>query len=272
MRKIPTLALLVTTALLATGCLVSKPEHDALVAKSAQMEKDTTQSRAEILALRGDLEATRARLDNALRANADATGDSMTSKQRLNDLAGRVDEVKHSNEELRRDVTSSRTELHARIDELKRSHQAPAAAVPPPAPITAPADKAAHFKQLEDAYEKKDWVTVRALAPEFVNRYPSDDKADESLFYVGSADLQDGRPSSALGQFNRLLKLFPRSNVLDRTLNAMGDAYLLMHDCTNAKLAYDACEKRFAKDKTGTEAKAKMDQIGKNPPGMCAPQ
>jgi len=272
MRKFTTLALLVTTTLLATGCMVTKPEHDALVAKSAQMEKDSLQARAEITALRGDLEATRQRLDNALRANADATGDSMSSKQRVNDLAGRVDEVKHTTEELRRDVTSSRTELHARIDEMKRTQQAQAVVVPPPAPLAVPADKAAHFKQLDDAHEKKDWVTVRALGPEFVNRYPSDDKADETLFYMGSADLQDGRPSSALGQFNRLLKLFPRSNVLDRTLNAMGDAYLLMHDCTNAKLAYDACEKRFAKDKTGTEAKAKMDQIGKNPPGMCAPQ
>ena len=112
---------------------------------------------------------------------------------------------------------------------------------------------------------------MRALGPDYVNRYPSDDKADEALFFLGSADLQDGRPSRALGQFNRLLKLFPRSNVLDRTLYGIGDAYLLMHDCANAKVAYDACEKRFTKDKIGAEAKAKLDQIGKNPPGMCAP-
>ena len=59
--------------------------------------------------------------------------------------------------------------------------------------------------------------------------------------------------------------------MLDRTLYAMGDAYLLMHDCTNAKMAYDACEKRFTKDKIGADAKAKVTQIGKNPPGMCAP-
>jgi hypothetical protein len=52
----------------------------------------------------------------------------------------------------------------------------------------------------------------------------------------------------------------------------MGDAYLLMHDCTNAKLAYDTCEKRFTREKIGGEAKAKIDQIGKNPPGLCAPQ
>jgi TolA-binding protein len=269
MRNFTITAVLLATTAFAPACVVTRRDHDALAAKTTEMEKEMGHARNEVIAMRADLEATRTRLDNALRANADASGESMSTKQRLNDLAGRVDEVRHGVEELRRDVGSSRTELHARIDELKRAQPAAAAAV---TPIAIPADKAAHFKQLEDAHEKKDWATLRALGPEYINRYPADDKADETLFYLGSADLQDGRPSSALGQFNRLLKLFPRSNVLDRALYAMGDSYLLMHDCTNAKLAYDACEKRFAKDKTGAEAKAKIDQIGKNPPGMCAPQ
>jgi TolA-binding protein len=253
--------------LLAAGC-VNPQDHEALSARTTQAEKDVAQSHAEIAALRADLESTRQRLDNALRANADSSGDYLASKQRLNELAGKVDELNHGVDDLRRDVGASRTELYARIDELKRTQQPPP---PAPAPITAPADRDAHYKQLEAAFTKKDWATVRALGPEYVNRYPSDDKSDEALFYMGSADLQDGRPSSALGQFNRLLKLFPRSNVLDRTLYGIGDADLLMHDCANAKVAYDACEKRFAKEKIGAEAKAKIDQIGKNPPGMCAP-
>ena len=251
----------------ASGC-VNQRDHEALAARTTQMEKDVAQSHADVVALRADLDATRARLDNALRANADSSGDYLASKQRLNELAGRVDEINHGIDDLKRDVGASRTELYARIDELKRAQQPPP---PAPAPITAPADKDAHYKQLEAAFNKRDWATVRALGPEYVNRYPSDDKADEALFFLGSADLQDGRPSSALGQFNRLLKLFPRSNVLDRTLYGIGDAYLLMHDCANAKVAYDACEKRFAKEKIGADAKAKVDQIGKNPPGMCAP-
>jgi TolA-binding protein len=257
-------------ALLSSACMVTEQEHAAVVAKNAQMEKDVAQSRAEVVALRADLEATRQRLDNALRANADSSSDLLTSKQRINDLAGRVDEVTHGMDELRRDVTASRTELYARIDDLKRATQ-PGPAAPAPAPLAVPSDKSAHYKQLEDAYGRKDWPAVRVLAPEYVNRYATDDHADEALYFVGSADLQDGRPSSALGQLNRLLKLFPRSNVLDKTLFAMGDAYLMMHDCANAKVAYDACEKRFAKDKIGADAKAKLDQIGKNPPGLCAP-
>lgn len=250
-----------------TGCLVMQRDHDALAAKQADTERQLQAARAETAGVRADLEATRQRLDNALRANADSSTDVMSSKQRINDLGGRMDEVQHAIEELKRDVAASRTEIYARMDEMKRT-QAPAAAPPP---VTVPQDKTAHFSQLRDAYTKRDWPAVRALGPEFVNRYPTDERADEALYLVGEADLQDGRPSSALGNFNRLLKLFPRSKVLDKTLYAMGEAYMTMHDCANAKLAYEACEKRFAKEKAGAEARAKLATIAKNPPGLCAP-
>ncbi len=34
----------------------------------------------------------------------------------------------------------------------------------------------------------------------------------------------------------------------------MGEAYLLLHDCGNAKTAFDAVDKRFAKEKIGADA------------------
>jgi TolA-binding protein len=222
-----------------------------------------------VVALRADLEATRQRLDNALRANADSSSDLMTSKQRINELAGRVDEASHGVDELKRDVAASRTEIYARIDDLKRAQQP--TPTPAPAPVQVPADKTAHYKLIEEAHTKRDWATVRAVASEYVNRYPGDDRSDEALFFAGDADLSEGRPSSALGNYNRLLKLYPRSNVLDKTLYGMGEAYMTMHDCANAKLAYEACDKRFAKEKVGAEARAKLQVIAKNAPGTCAP-
>ena len=268
-RAATTLFAVVTAAGLGAGC-VKQTDHDALAAKQAEAEKARADDRAEIVALRADLEATRQRLDNALRANADSSTDVMSSKQRINDLVGRLDEVKHEVEELKRDVGQSRTEIYARIDELKRAQQA--AAAPPPPPVVVPADKASHFAQLREAHARRDWTVVRVLGPEYVNRYSSDDRADEALLLTGDADLADGRPSSALGHYNRLLRVFPRSKVLDRTLFAMGEAYMMMHDCGNAKLAYEACEKRYSKEKIGAEARAKLQLIAKNPPGLCAPQ
>lgn len=261
--------LIVPIVLSSTGCLALQKDQDAVSARAETAEREAVQARSEVALLRSDLEATRVRLDNALRANADSSSESMSTKQRLNDLAGRVDEANHGIDELRRDVAQSRTEIYARIDDLRRGQQATPPVLPP---VQVPSDKTVHEKQIEEAHARKEWGTVRALATEYVNRYPSDDKADEALFFAGDADLADGRPSSALGNFNRLLKLFPRSNMLDRTLYGMGEAYMMMHDCANAKLAYEACERRFAKERVGTESRAKLQLIAKNPPGTCAPQ
>lgn len=257
-------ALFASSSLGAMGC-VTQRDHQALVAKTEELQKRYD---ADLAQMRVDLDATRQRLDNALRANADSSTDLMSSKARLNELIGRFDEVQHGLDELKRDVEASRTELYARIDELKRTQQ-PVQAAPPP--IVVPSDKTAHFTQINDAYGKKDFATLRVLGPEFVNRYPSDERTDQVLYMMGDADLADGRPSSALGHFNRLLKLFPKSKELGNTLFGMGEAYLVLHDCVNAKTAFDAVEKRYPKDKLGTNAKAKLATIAKNPPGLCAP-
>src|SRR5207244_819153 len=98
-----------------------------------------------------------------------SSSDLMSSKQRINDLAGRVDEAQHGVEDVRRDLGATRTEIYARIDEMKRTQP-----TTPTAPaISVPQDRATHLKQLEEAHGKRDWPTVRALGTEYVNRYPT---------------------------------------------------------------------------------------------------
>jgi hypothetical protein len=59
--------------------------------------------------------------------------------------------------------------------------------------------------------------------------------------------------------------------VLDRTLFGMGEAYLALHDCANAKLAFQACEGHFGREKIGAEARKRAQAIDKLAPGSCAP-
>lgn len=255
--------------LTATGCMTSQQDHQALESRTAKLETSLADEARKNDALRQELEATRQRLDNALRASADSNLDVVSSKQRLNELAGRIDEAQHGVEEVRREVTQSRTEIYARLDDLKRgAPAAPAPAAVPPVPV--PTDKATHLAQLQAGFTKKDWPLVRALATEYVNRYPTDEKTDEALWMMGEADNADGRPTSALASYNRLLKLFPRTKLLDKTLFGMGEAYMSMKDCANAKLAYEAVEKRFPKEKLGESSKARLATIAKKEPGMCA--
>jgi TolA-binding protein len=260
------------SAFSAAGCGVfaQQREFDALKAKNDLLAKDLTAERQDVVTMKAELATTRERLDNALRANADTGSDLLSSKARINDLVGRTDELSHTMEQMKKDLQSTRTELDAKLDDLKRTQSVQP--TPPPPPVQIPADKSAHYQAIEAAFAQKDWGLVRTLGHEYVNRYATDDRADNALFLIGDADLHDNRPTSALGEFNKLLKLFPKSDKLDRTLFDMGEAYLQLHDCVNARLAFTTCEQRFARDKIGQEAKAKVAAIDKPAPGTCAPQ
>jgi TolA-binding protein len=253
-------------ALSGCGVFATENDHEAFVASVKEHDKVTDDRMKQLAA---DLAATRDRLDNALRANADRSSDLMSEKARLNQLSGRMDEVAHGVEEIRSTVAASRAEIDARFDAVKRAQDAVAAPAPPPVAI--PADKAKHYAALEAAGKAKDWTLVRTLGREYVNRYGTDEKADDVLYLMGTADLAEDRPSSALGEFNRLLKLYPKSDVLDKTLFEMGEAYFALHDCENAKLAYQTCASRFPKEKVGIDSKAKIAAIDKAPAGTCAP-
>jgi TolA-binding protein len=260
----------IASSALASGCFVLQKDFDALKAQDEALAKRVQADEADLAAMKADNQGTRDRLENALRANADTGSDLLSSKARMNDLAGRADELSHAIEELRKNQQDTRNEVDTKLDALSRQQAVEKAPAPPPVQI--PADKETHYQAVMGAYGQKDWPLVRTLGHEYNVRYPTDDRADDVQYLLGDADLQDNRPTSALGEFNRLLKVYPRSDKLDRTLFAMGEAYLQLHDCANAKLAFGAVEQRFAREKIGVQAKAKIGAIEHPAPGMCAPQ
>lgn len=250
-------------------CLVWQRDHDTLKAQSAATEREVQEQRAQLAQLRADLGAARTRLETALRANAEATSDVVGEKSRLNVLVGRVDEVAHAVDDMKRDAAALRSEFDARVDDLKRQQDA-SGGKPLPA-VTVPSDRGAHWAALQQAYAQRDWPLTRAYGREYVARYPEGEHADEVLYLMGDSHLREGRPAAAIGEFNRVLKLFPRSKVLDKTLYGMGDAYLALHDCANAKLAFQSCANRFPQAKAGVDARGKLALMDRPSSGLCAP-
>jgi TolA-binding protein len=262
------LALLASLGSMGCGVFATQNDHEALASRLKDQDKGQDD---QIKQLAADLAATRDRLDNALRANADNGSDLVSEKARMNQLAGRLDEIAHSVDEMKSTVAAARTEIDARFDALKRTQDAIPTPTPPPPPVAFPPDKTQHYVAIENAGKRQDWPLVRTLGHEYVNRYGTDDKADDVLYLMGTADLAEDHPSSALGEFNRLLKVYPKSNVLDKTLFEMGEAYFAIHDCENAKLAFNACATRFPREKIGADAKGRVAAIEKAPDGTCAP-
>lgn len=248
------------------GVFAMQRDQETLATKVTTHDESVAALRKELEALKAEVEGTVARVDQALKANADRGADFMTERARLNQLAGRLDEGAHAVDDLRKEVAASRAEQNARLDELKRSQQ-----VQPtqPPPVTVPETQPAHFAAITAAHDKKDFNVVRTLGREYVNRYPNDDKADDVLYLMGDAEVRDNHAAAALGEFNRVLKIQPPSNVLAKTLLGMGDAYLQLKDCPNAKLAFQAASTRFAKQPEGVTAKKKLDGLEKPAAGTC---
>jgi TolA-binding protein len=271
MRGTATL-LVVASVLPGCGVFALQRDHENAMAQMAANDRATHE---EIAKLHAELDAARDRLDNALRANADTGSDVVSEKSRVNELAGRLDETAHKLDELQSSVAAGRNELDARLDQVARAEAAQAAQqanpTPAPPPVHIPDNKADHFAALEAAFKAKDYVLVRTLGHEYVNRYATDDKADDALYWTGEADLADARPASALGEWNRLLKLFPKSNMLEKTLYGMGLAYEAMHDCANAKLAYGTVLSHFPRGKIANDSRTRMAAINALPAGSCAP-
>lgn len=263
---------LLLMAALTSGCglFVTRQDFDVVKAQAEALEKRAKDQEADQAALKAELQAVRDRLENALRASADTGSDLLSSKARINDLAGRLDELTHALEEAKTNAQATRTEIDTKLDAITRAQQVAPAPAPPPVKI--PADKMTHFLAVEGAYKQKDWPLVRTLGHEYVTRYPTDDKADDVQFLLGDADLQDSRPTSCLGELNKLLKVYPNSDMLDHTLYDMGLAYLQLHDCPNAKLAFSAAAQRFSKIQVGADSRQRIHEIEHPGPGLCAPQ
>jgi TolA-binding protein len=253
-----------------SGCeeLMTKSDRQAIVIRMAEMERGFA---AQMAQLHADLQATRNRLDTALQANAENGSDLLSEKSRLNELVGRIDETGHKLDELSSTVSAGRTELDSRLDQLTRAHAAQQPAAPPPPPVIVPEPKPDHYAAFLAAVKAKDYPLLRTLGHEYVSRYATDEKADDVLYQIGKANLDDNHPASALGEWNRLLKLFPKSNMLERTLYGMGQAYETMHDCANAKLAYGTVVAHFPKGKLAAEARARTAAVSGLPAGACAP-
>ena len=199
-----TFALIAGSMATLSGCVALQRDVDI---KNEAFEKEIQAEHADNAKLRADLDATRERLDNALRANADTGSDVMNSKARLNELAGRTDELSHTIEDVKKDVGSTRTELESRIDDLKRTQLA--IQNPPPPPVVIPEGKAPHFAALEAAYAKKDFGLVRTLGHEYTSRYPSGDNTDDAYFLIGDGDLQDGPSFVCARRIQSIAQAFP---------------------------------------------------------------
>ncbi|APS00398.1 tetratricopeptide repeat protein [Pajaroellobacter abortibovis] len=254
-----------------SGCslVAMQRDVDVLQKKQAALEGGGQRQRQELESLRAEIRGINARLDNVLSSHADKAVEWHAGQVNLNRLSGKIEEQEHALSELRAQFAAARKEWNAQLDELQRKQDSIAQSrVSGP---EAPPDRGAHMALIESSYRRKAARDLYPLGEEYIRRYPKDDQASKVVYWMGDSYLQESKPGAALGEFNRLLRQYPNSSYLGQALLGMGNAYLTLHDCVNARLAFSTCEKRFGKEQVAVEARNKIKTIDRAPGGLCEP-
>jgi TolA-binding protein len=178
-------------------------------------------------------------------------------------IEGQVAELRHDLEVISSNLATQRAEIDQRLQTLKGGDSARLD------PSQVPTDKEAHFQAAYRAYEANEHDKARALFREYLTRYPSDAKAGNAQYWIGSSYLQQNKPATALGEYRKVIAEHGKSSAVDVALYGMADAFFRLHACTDAKSAVEALLKRNPRDALLQRAKQLQAEIKKAKKGYC---
>ena len=92
---------------------------------------------------------------------------------------------------------------------------------------TAPMDD---FHRAYRAYSNKDFMVALGGFSRFVKEYPEHEYADDAMYWSGECFFSQGKMLKAIGQNERLLRRYPRSDKTASALYRIGFVYDQLHD------------------------------------------
>jgi tol-pal system protein YbgF len=228
---------------------------------NAQSQQRDSALEARLNELAQGLEQARALLT---RDSADVGAQVQAQQQRMAELEGQLAEMTHSLNDLIEQTSRARAELDDKLGKLtSKSGEITLD------PSQIPPDKAQHFTAAYDAYKANDHDKARALFRDYVTRYPDDTKTGDAQYWVGATYLVQNKPATALGEYRKVIALYPKSPAVDTALYGMADAFFRLHACTDAKGALDALTKRKPSKTLEERAKQLSHAIKDAPKGFC---
>ncbi len=86
------------------------------------------------------------------------------------------------------------------------------------------------FQKAYRAYSNKDFTVALEVFSGFVKEYPSHEYADNAMYWKGECFFSQGKMLKAIGEYERLLRRYPRSEKTPSTLYRIGFIYDKLHD------------------------------------------
>lgn len=252
---------LLACLLVAPGCWVAASEGERMNAAAAArdarldgLERQTKQRRDELDIKVAELETLIEQATRIVqRSSADVGAQVDTMRGQIAALEGQLAELRHELETYQRDEAEKRAELEQRL----------AGGGASVAPASIPADKVEHFKLAYDRFAAGAYAEARGLFKAYLERYATDAKAGSAQYWVAATYLQESKPATALGEYQKVISQHAKSSAVNVSLYGMADAFYRLHACTDAKAAITALLKRRPKSDLSSRAKALLSTIRK---------
>ena len=184
----------------------------------------------------------------------------------LGSLEGQIAELRNTQEQLTRQLSTQRSEMDERITQVARK----AGIDMPLPPAEIPAEKVDHFAAATRAYQASDYSRARALFREYLARYAGDAESDDAQYWIGASYLQEGKPATALGELRKVLSDHGGGDAVDNALLDMGDAFFRLHACTDASTTLEALIRTQPTSPLLARAREKLREIQRAPRGSCS--
>lgn len=203
-------------------------------------------------------------------------------KQRLQELAGRVDESEHIvKRTIESDLSSQdaiRKELALlipKVKELEELVQKQQSSLDQLAEIKAQMEKitatggqtAGKSKELElydfsyALFQEKKYDQSRASFQRFLDEYPGSDRADNAQFWIGESLMGLKQYDQAILAYQQVIEKYPRGNKVPSALLRQAAAFLAINDGTSAKVLLRKIIKEFPSSEEAKTAQSKLEKM-----------
>ncbi|MGB8296653.1 MAG: tetratricopeptide repeat protein [Polyangia bacterium] len=245
---------------LVSGCLMTTDQgdkiRDDISRLSKRMEAIETSTNDQMARLRKLLDEATGLLE---RNSADLGTKVARNESDIAALTGKLEEAKHILDELQRQLTTRLAELE---ESQQKTNQAQQKIIDRVAP-SMPEDKEALWKEAQNRLAGGMREDARRFLRSFIQRFPSDPRASQAQLQIGQSLVQEFKYGLAVAEYLSVMSRFSRSAEVPEAMWLLGESYVAMKYCTDAKAIFLDLSKRYPKSPRAGQVKERLRDIQK---------
>ena len=252
--------LLLSAGLTAGGC-VSSTDIDALHNQLADIQRQVAQlqqqgsSKQEITNLEASI---RKQTDSLLKAEADLRVDVGNLSSQIAELQGKLDDTNYRLSQVSQQIAATNQDLKA-----VRSATSPAPGTPEGlAAANAATDPETLYQTSYSDYLRGNYDLSMMGFRQYLESFPDTDLADNATYWIGECFYRQQKYAEAIGEYDKVLKLFTRSDKTASALLKKGFAQLELGQKKDGIAQLQSVVRTFPSSDEANLAKQRLQALG----------